>query len=34
MCNRVRAPEMRDIKIRWDLFNDLPTLMPGYNIGP
>jgi len=34
MCNRVRAPEMRDIKIRWNLFNDLPGFKPGYNIGP
>ncbi|MGE5220206.1 MAG: SOS response-associated peptidase [Chloroflexota bacterium] len=34
MCNRVRAPEMRDIKIRWNIFNDIPSFKPGYNIGP
>jgi putative SOS response-associated peptidase YedK len=35
MCNRVRASfEFRDIKIRWNLFNDLPGFKPAYNIGP
>lgn len=34
MCNRVASPEFREIKIRWNLFNDLPELKPSYNIGP
>ena len=34
MCNRVASPEFREIKIRWNLFNDLPELKRSYNIGP
>ena len=34
MCNRVASPEFREIKIRWNLFNDLPELKHSYNIGP
>lgn len=35
MCNRVRASfEFREIKIRWNLFNDMPDFKPAYNIGP
>ena len=29
MCNRVRASfEFREIKLRWDLINDLPQFKP------
>jgi len=34
MCNRVRAPEFREIKIRWNLFNDLPEFKRSNNISP
>lgn len=34
MCNRVRAPEWREIKIRWNLTNDLGDFFAGYNVGP
>jgi putative SOS response-associated peptidase YedK len=35
MCNRVRASfEFREIKLRWDLINDLPQYKPIYNISP
>ena len=35
MCNRVRASfEFREIRIRWNLFNDLPGFKPAYNIVP
>jgi putative SOS response-associated peptidase YedK len=34
MCNRVAAPEFREIKIRWNLFNDLPEFKPSHNIAP
>jgi putative SOS response-associated peptidase YedK len=34
MCNRVAAPEFREIRVRWNLFNDLPELKRSYNIGP
>ena len=35
MCNRIRASfEFREIKIHWNLFNDLPDFKPSYNIGP
>jgi putative SOS response-associated peptidase YedK len=34
MCNRVSAPEFREIKIRWNLFNDLPEFKPSHNIAP
>jgi len=35
MCNRVRAAfEFREIKVRWNLFNDLPEFKPSNNIGP
>jgi putative SOS response-associated peptidase YedK len=35
MCNRVRAAfEFREVKIRWDLFNDLPQFKPIYNVAP
>jgi putative SOS response-associated peptidase YedK len=29
-----RPPEFREIKVRWNLFNDLPELKRSYNIGP
>ena len=35
MCNRVRASfEFREIKVRWNLFNDLPGFKPSHNIAP
>ena len=35
MCNRVRASfEFRDIKLHWDLVNDLPQFKPIYNVSP
>src|SRR5436190_23840404 len=35
MCNRVRADfEFREIKLRWDLVNDLPQVKPIYNASP
>jgi putative SOS response-associated peptidase YedK len=35
MCNRVRASfEFREIKLRWDLINDLPQFKPIYNVSP
>jgi len=35
MCNRVRADfEFREIKLRWDLVNDLPQFKPIYNASP
>jgi putative SOS response-associated peptidase YedK len=34
MCNRVASPEFREIKVHWNLFNDLPELKRSYNIGP
>ena len=34
MCNRVSAPEFREIKIRWNLFNELPEFKRSYNIAP
>jgi putative SOS response-associated peptidase YedK len=35
MCNRVRASfEFREVKVRWNLFNDLPQFKPIYNISP
>jgi putative SOS response-associated peptidase YedK len=35
MCNRVRASfEFREIKLRWDLVNDLPQFKPIYNVSP
>ena len=35
MCNRVRASfEFREIKLRWDLVNDLPQFKPIYNASP
>jgi putative SOS response-associated peptidase YedK len=34
MCNRVNAPEFREIKIRWNLFNDLPEFKRSHNIAP
>lgn len=34
MCNRVSAPEFREIKIRWNLFNDLPEFRSSHNIAP
>ena len=34
MCNRVSAPEFREIEIRWNLFNDLPEFRPSHNIAP
>jgi len=35
MCNRVRADfEFREIKLRWDLINDLPQFKPIYNASP
>ena len=33
MCNRVRASfEFREVKVRWNLFNDLPQFKPIYNV--
>jgi putative SOS response-associated peptidase YedK len=35
MCNRVRASfEFRETKIRWNLFNDLPTFKPSHSVSP
>ena len=34
MCNRVSAPEFREIKIRWNLFNDLPEFKRSHNVAP
>jgi len=34
MCNRVAAPEFREIKVRWNLFNDLAAPMTRFNVGP
>jgi putative SOS response-associated peptidase YedK len=35
MCNRIRASfEFREVKVRWNLFNDLPQFKPIYNIAP
>jgi putative SOS response-associated peptidase YedK len=35
MCNRVRASfKFREVKVRWNLFNDLPQFKPIYNIAP
>src|SRR5437867_11940208 len=34
MCNRVSAPECREIKIRWNLFNDLPEFKRSHNVAP
>jgi putative SOS response-associated peptidase YedK len=35
MCNRVRASfAFREIKVRWNLFNELPGFKQSHNIGP
>jgi len=34
MCNRVAAPEFREIKVRWNLFNDLAAPATRFNVGP
>jgi len=35
MCNRVRESfEFREIRLRWDLINDLPQFNPIYNVSP
>ena len=35
MCNRFRASfEFREVKVRWNLLNDLPEFRPIYNIAP
>ena len=35
MCNRFKASfEFREIKLRWDLINDLPQFKPIYNVSP
>jgi len=34
VCNRVSAPEFREIKIRWNLFNDLPEFKRSHNVAP
>ena len=35
MCNRVRASfEFRELKVRWDIFNDLSEFKPSHNVTP
>jgi len=35
MCNRVRASfEFRELKVRWNIFNDLPEFKPSQNVTP